>query len=32
VHCGKRDALSGEWLNAELVRYRKTPHVQQAAR
>ena len=32
VHCGKSDALSGEWLNAELVRYRKAPHIRQAAR
>lgn len=32
VHCGNRDALSGMWLMSELNRYRKTPHIRQAAR
>jgi hypothetical protein len=32
VKCGSVDALSGEWLNAELERYRKTPRLQHVAR
>jgi Family of unknown function (DUF5329) len=28
VKCGKIDALSGAWLNAELERYRKAAHLQ----
>jgi hypothetical protein len=28
VRCGKTDALSGQWLAAELDRYRNAPHVQ----
>ena len=32
VKCGNVDALSGEWLTAELDRYRKAPQLQQVAR
>ncbi|HLX30210.1 MAG TPA: DUF5329 domain-containing protein [Casimicrobiaceae bacterium] len=31
VKCGKTDALAGAWLNAELNRYRNSPHVQRVA-
>jgi hypothetical protein len=32
VKCGKTDALSGEWLTAELNRYRNTPRLQHVSR
>jgi hypothetical protein len=32
VKCGKTDALSGDWLNAELKRYRETPRLQHVSR
>jgi uncharacterized protein DUF5329 len=32
VKCGKSDALSGEWLNAELTRYRSAPRLQHVSR
>ena len=32
VKCGKSDALSGEWLNAELARYRSAPRLQHVSR
>jgi hypothetical protein len=32
VRCGRSDALSGEWLTAELIRYRNAPRLQPVAR
>jgi hypothetical protein len=32
VKCGKSDSLSGEWLTAELTRYRNAPRLQHVSR
>ena len=32
VKCGKSDALSADWLKAELARYRSAPHLQHVSR